>query len=76
MWSVGQADTQRRGEPLTKAGVKKCLLVATGSLPMSLTLTEEEAWPRGHKEWSERSKDHDKLGFKHIQILVPMLPPV
>lgn len=43
---------------------------------MSLTLTEKEAWPRGHKEWSERSKDHDELGFKHIQILVPMLPPV
>lgn len=43
---------------------------------MSLTLTEKEAWPRGHKEWSERSKDHDELGFKHIQILVPMSPPV
>ena len=43
MCSVVQADTQRRGEPLTEAGVKKCLLVETGSLPMSLTLTEKEA---------------------------------
>ena len=64
----------KKGEGLlTEGGVKKCLLVKTGFLTESPSLTEEESWLWGmgrNKECQRRSKDHDELSFKYIQVLV------
>ena len=71
-WNMGHAN-KRRKEGLLTEGVEKHFLVKTGSLTVSATLIEKEAWLRGLekiKNSRRRSKDQDELNFKHIQTVV------
>lgn len=70
---VGERLIPKGEEGLLTEGGVKCLLVKTGSLTMSPTLTRKEAWLRGMEEdkaQSEESGDHDELSLKHIHTLV------